>query len=86
MQAEVAAGPTASTTPSAPRPFITSPGPGARNWSTSDAIDQAASLLEFQRRVLAEAGSDEELLVAEIDPADGARWREQFPVLADRVL
>lgn len=36
--------------------------------------------------VLAEAGSDEEVLVVDIDPADVATAREKFPVLDDRRL
>ncbi|MCE0534481.1 carbon-nitrogen family hydrolase [Kineosporia rhizophila] len=36
--------------------------------------------------VLAEAGEDETVLVAEIDPAAVAQYRESFPVLADRRL
>jgi predicted amidohydrolase len=36
--------------------------------------------------VVAEAGEGEEVLVAELDPARVAAWREAFPVLADRRL
>jgi predicted amidohydrolase len=36
--------------------------------------------------VLAEAGSDQEVLVAEVDPGEVAAVRERFPVLADRRL
>jgi predicted amidohydrolase len=36
--------------------------------------------------VLAEAGEDETVLVAEIDPAAVRQYREKFPVLADRRL
>lgn len=36
--------------------------------------------------VLAEAGEDEEVLVAEVDLADAAKWRHDFPVLPDRRL
>ncbi len=36
--------------------------------------------------VLAEAGAEETVLVAEIDPAAIVRYREDFPVLADRRL
>ncbi|GHF43878.1 hydrolase [Streptomyces mashuensis] len=36
--------------------------------------------------VIAEAGPDEEVLTAEIDPAAVARTREEFPALKDRVL
>lgn len=37
-------------------------------------------------RVLAEAGDGEEVLVAELDPAETARYRREFPVLRDRRL
>ncbi|MFN8074255.1 MAG: carbon-nitrogen family hydrolase [Kineosporiaceae bacterium] len=37
-------------------------------------------------RVLAEAGDAEEVLVAEVDPAETARYRQEFPVLRDRRL
>lgn len=33
--------------------------------------------------IVAKAGESEEVLVAEIDPAEATTWREQFPVLAD---
>jgi len=36
--------------------------------------------------VLAEAGDDEQVLTAEIDPALVAKTRADFPVLADRRL
>lgn len=36
--------------------------------------------------VVAEAGEDEQVLYAEIDPAVAAKWRESFPVLSDRRL
>jgi len=36
--------------------------------------------------VLAEAGSDEEILTVDLDPAKVATTREQFPALKDRVL
>jgi len=36
--------------------------------------------------VLAEAGDDEEVLVVEVDLDDVDRWRQRFPVLADRRL
>jgi predicted amidohydrolase len=36
--------------------------------------------------VVAEAGQDEEVLVADLDPALVARTRSEFPVLADRRL
>ncbi|WP_165685387.1 carbon-nitrogen family hydrolase [Streptomyces sp. KO7888] len=36
--------------------------------------------------VLAEAGTDEEVLTVDLDPAKVARTREQFPALKDRVL
>jgi len=43
-------------------------------------------VVDAQGRVLAEAGSGEELLVADVDIDLALRWREQFPVHADRVL
>jgi predicted amidohydrolase len=36
--------------------------------------------------VLAEAGSGEQVLAVEVDPAEVAAWRQRFPVLADRRL
>jgi predicted amidohydrolase len=36
--------------------------------------------------VLAEAGDQEGVLVADVDLADAARYRAEFPVLADRRL
>jgi predicted amidohydrolase len=36
--------------------------------------------------VLAEAGTDEEVLVADLDLASVARTRSSFPILADRRL
>ena len=36
--------------------------------------------------ILAEAGEDEEILLAEFDPAEVQRARERFPALHDRVL
>jgi predicted amidohydrolase len=36
--------------------------------------------------VLGEAGSSGQVLTAEVDLADVARWREEFPVLANRRL
>jgi len=36
--------------------------------------------------VLAEGGADEQVVVADVDLAVTPRWREQFPVLGDRVL
>jgi predicted amidohydrolase len=36
--------------------------------------------------VLAEGGPDETVLVADLDLAEVGRWRERFPVLADRVV
>jgi predicted amidohydrolase len=35
-------------------------------------------------QVVAEAGTEEEVLLAELDPGAAIRWRESFPVLADR--
>jgi predicted amidohydrolase len=37
-------------------------------------------------QVLAEAGEGEQALTADVDLADVARWRAEFPVLADRRL
>jgi len=36
--------------------------------------------------VVAEAGDDEEILYAEVDPTAAREWRQAFPVLADRRL
>jgi predicted amidohydrolase len=36
--------------------------------------------------VLAQAGTQQQVLVAEVEPAEVDRWRERFPVLADRRL
>jgi predicted amidohydrolase len=36
--------------------------------------------------VLAEAGTDEEVLAVTIDPLQAVRYRAEFPVLADRRL
>jgi predicted amidohydrolase len=36
--------------------------------------------------VVAEAGQDEEILYADVDPGAAAEWRRAFPVLADRRL
>jgi predicted amidohydrolase len=36
--------------------------------------------------VVAEAGTGEEVLRAEVDPSLSAQWRRSFPVLADRIL
>lgn len=43
-------------------------------------------VLDSQGSVLAEAGDDAEVLTVDLDPAEVGRWREQFPVLADRRL
>jgi predicted amidohydrolase len=43
-------------------------------------------VVDPQGEVLAEAGEDEEILFAEVDPARVTAWREAFPVLADRRL
>jgi len=36
--------------------------------------------------VVAEAGDDEEILYADVDPGAVREWRQAFPVLADRRL
>ena len=36
--------------------------------------------------VVAEAGDDEEILYAEVDPAAVREWRQAFPALTDRRL
>ena len=36
--------------------------------------------------VVAEAGTGEEILYADVDPEAARTWRRTFPVLADRVL
>lgn len=43
-------------------------------------------IIDAQGQVLAEAGSDEEVITADLDLAAVARWRRDFPVLADRRL
>lgn len=43
-------------------------------------------VVDPQGEVLVEAGEKEELLLAEIDPARVAAWRDAFPVLPDRRL
>jgi predicted amidohydrolase len=43
-------------------------------------------ILDALGTVLAEAGDSEQLLSAEIDPAQTSDWRERFPALGDRRL
>ena len=43
-------------------------------------------VVDAMGEVLAEGGDDEELITAVVDLEATARWREQFPVLRDRVL
>jgi predicted amidohydrolase len=43
-------------------------------------------VVDARGRVLAEAGPDEEVLAAEVDLTDVARWRADFPALHDRRL
>lgn len=43
-------------------------------------------IVDAQGRVLAEGGSGEELVIADIDVEAASRWRAEFPVLGDRVL
>ncbi|SDQ88771.1 nitrilase-related carbon-nitrogen hydrolase [Quadrisphaera sp. DSM 44207] len=45
-----------------------------------------SAVVDARGRVLAEAGDDEQVLAVDVDLADAARWREEFPVLADRRL
>jgi len=45
-----------------------------------------SQIVDATGAVLAEAGPGEEVLVADVDPAAVDRWRETFPVLADRRL
>jgi predicted amidohydrolase len=45
-----------------------------------------SQIVDATGAVLAEAGSSEEVLVADVDLAAVDRWREAFPVLADRRL
>lgn len=45
-----------------------------------------SAIINPQGAVLAQAGSDEEILSVQIDPAEVAAWREKFPVLEDRRL
>ncbi|WP_109472483.1 carbon-nitrogen family hydrolase [Ornithinimicrobium cavernae] len=45
-----------------------------------------SAVIDPRGEVLAEAGTDEEVLSVEIDAADVREFREQFPVLADRRL
>jgi predicted amidohydrolase len=43
-----------------------------------------SAVVDPRGRVLAEAGTGEEVLSVEIDPSEVGRFREQFPVLRDR--
>jgi predicted amidohydrolase len=43
-------------------------------------------IVDARGEVLAEGGSEEELVIAQVDIDDTLLWREQFPNLADRVL
>jgi predicted amidohydrolase len=43
-----------------------------------------SAVIDPRGTVVAEAGDDEEILVADIDPAAAREWRLAFPVLADR--
>lgn len=45
-----------------------------------------SAVIDPQGVVLAEAGTEEEVLSVELDPRAVATWRERFPVLADRRL
>jgi predicted amidohydrolase len=45
-----------------------------------------SQIVDATGAVLAEAGPDEEVLVADVEVATVDRWREAFPVLADRRL
>lgn len=40
-------------------------------------------VVDPQGRVIAQAGVEEEVLLAEVDPESSASWREQFPALRD---
>ena len=46
----------------------------------------ASVVVDARGRVVAEAGDEAEVLVADVDVADVAKWRADFPVLADRRL
>jgi predicted amidohydrolase len=41
-------------------------------------------VVDPQGNVIAEAGSEETVLFADVEPAQSAQWRESFPVLGDR--
>ena len=43
-------------------------------------------VVDARGNVVAEAGTDAEVLTADVDLADVRLWRERFPVLADRRL
>lgn len=55
---------------------------------TTGGVAQAghSMIVDPKGGILAEAGEEEEVLRAELDPALVARTREEFPVLRDRVL
>ena len=46
----------------------------------------ASVVVDARGGVLAEAGAEEQVLTVDVDLADVARWRAEFPVLADRRL
>ena len=48
------------------------------------AMGGASVVVDPRGTVVAEAGDDEEILYAEVDPAAVREWRLAFPVLADR--
>lgn len=50
------------------------------------AMGGRSQIVDAAGRVLAQAGPDEEVIVAEIDVAAIETWRADFPVLADRRL
>jgi predicted amidohydrolase len=43
-----------------------------------------SAVVDPRGTVVAEAGDDEEILYADVDPAAAREWRLAFPVLADR--
>lgn len=50
------------------------------------AMGGHSQVVDATGRVLAEAGDGQEVLAVDVDPAATARWRTEFPVLADRRL
>jgi len=50
------------------------------------AMGGRSQIVAADGRVLAEAGDGEEVLGADVDPAETDRYRREFPVLADRRL